>query len=427
MGCAASLVEQLEEYDKKEREKRERAGREPQRSAAGGVSRRAAATTSAPAESFVVGQRVERKDDGDQFWGKGYVTSTDPLLVTMSDTDDEGRVWDHVRSTEAGDAAKMHTARKIPTVRRLMDHPGETAAVMTTSAIIGAPGVGTVYWNAREGRDLTHGLGKAAMLGEAGEVLGDWVEDGALDGAELGDAKDYIDTDTALSAVTAARVNARVDGGGGSLRSGGVYPFTTHAEGKYKLFGDGAVATRTTGSMVNYKCHTVATDPLPHGGKHYAEFTLLSGSQARDFVQDKESGDFKWKQNEGFYFTAGGEPYFIGVIAAGADIETNDAQKQRGNCFLDTMSGRRLNKDTGGVEIGEKWAGTPGIGQGEFAVNGDCVGLLLDNNVGSLTVYKNDQWVGVMVHSGLTSQYRWAASLLKKGHSVSIEAKPPPE
>ena len=91
------------------------------------------------------------------------------------------------------------------------------------------------------------------------------------------------------------------------------------------------------------------------------------------------------------------------------------------------MSGRRLNKDTGGVEIGEKWAGTPGIGQGEFAVNGDCVGLLLDNNVGSLTVYKNDQRVGVMVHSGLTSQYRWAASLLKKGHSVSIEAKPPPE
>ena len=44
-----------------------------------------------------------------------------------------------------------------------------------------------------------------------------------------------------------------------------------------------------------------------------------------------------------------------------------------------------------------------------------------------MTVYKNDERVGVMQHSGLTGRYRWSASLQKKGHSVSIEAKPPPE
>ena len=58
--------------------------------------------------------------------------------------------------------------------------------------------------------------------------------------------------------------------------------------------------------------------------------------------------------------TAGGEPYFIGVIAAGADVETGDAQKQSGNCFLDTMSGRRMNKDTGGVRALD----LPGLGAG---------------------------------------------------------------
>ena len=348
MGCAASLVEQLEEYDKKEREKKERERAEQRRStgAAAGASRRAAAA--APADTFVIGQLVERKDNGDQFWKKGYVTNTDPLLVTMSETENEGRVWDHVRSTQAGDAAKMHAARKIPTVRRLMDDPLETGAVIATSAAVGLPGAGTAYWNVKEGRELTHGLGKAAMLGEVGEVVGDLLEDGELDGAELGDAKDYIDTDTALSAAAAARVNARAAGGGASLRGGGMRPFTTHADGKWKLFGDGAVATRTTGGAFNFTCHTVATDPLPHG-KNYAEFTLLSGSQAQEFVQDKKRGDFKWKKTEGFYLTAGGEPYFIGVIAAGADVETGDAQKQSGNCFLDTMSGRRMNKDTGGV------------------------------------------------------------------------------
>ena len=175
-------------------------------------------------------------------------------------------------------------------------------------------------------------------------------------------------------------------------------------------------------------CHTAATDVLPHGGKHYAEFTLLRGSQVQDVTRDKDTGQFNWTKKDvanGLVFTAGqGDVYFIGLIAAEADVETGNAQERRGNCFLDTVSGRRLNKDTGGVQIGEKWKGTPGIGQGSFADLGDRIGFLLDNDEGSLTVYKNDECCGVMQHSGLTGQYRWAVSLHKKGHSVSIEGKP---
>ena len=41
---------------------------------------------------------------------------------------------------------------------------------------------------------------------------------------------------------------------------------------------------------------------------------------------------------------------------------------------------------------------------------GDCVELLLDLDQGSMTVYKNDERLGVMVASGLSGEYCWAVS-----------------
>ena len=57
---------------------------------------------------------------------------------------------------------------------------------------------------------------------------------------------------------------------------------------------------------------------------------------------------------------------------------------------------------------------------------GDRIGLLLDLDAGSLTVYKNDERLGVMQESGLTDAagYRWAVGLIDKGDSARIEALP---
>ena len=57
----------------------------------------------------------------------------------------------------------------------------------------------------------------------------------------------------------------------------------------------------------------------------------------------------------------------------------------------------------------------------------DRIGLLLDLEADSLSLFQNGEWRGVMVESGLgKSKWRWAADLVGRGTSVQIEAKAPP-
>lgn len=57
----------------------------------------------------------------------------------------------------------------------------------------------------------------------------------------------------------------------------------------------------------------------------------------------------------------------------------------------------------------------------------DRIGLLLDLQEDSLSLFQNGEWRGVMVESGLDKQkWRWAADLIGRGTSVQIEAKAPP-
>ena len=57
---------------------------------------------------------------------------------------------------------------------------------------------------------------------------------------------------------------------------------------------------------------------------------------------------------------------------------------------------------------------------------GDRIGLLLDLDQGSMTVYKNDERLGVMAATGLSGEYCWAVLLGVQGDSVRLEAGPPP-
>ena len=54
--------------------------------------------------------------------------------------------------------------------------------------------------------------------------------------------------------------------------------------------------------------------------------------------------------------------------------------------------------------------------------DGDRIGMLLDLDQGSMTVYKNDERLGVMMTGGLSEEYSWAVALRYRDSRVRFEA-----
>ena len=69
---------------------------------------------------------------------------------------------------------------------------------------------------------------------------------------------------------------------------------------------------------------------------------------------------------------------------------------------------------------GHVWEGMQGAKQGER------IGMLLDLDQGSMTVWKDDQLMGVMQEEGLSGPLCWAVSMVRIGHSARIESAPAP-
>lgn len=103
-----------------------------------------------------------------------------------------------------------------------------------------------------------------------------------------------------------------------------------------------------------------------------------------------------------------------GVIRPEFDVEHNENPYDiDGHCFYDTRAGCRYPGPA-------RWSGCQG------ARDGDRIGLLLDLKEGTLTIYKNDVRLGMMVSSGLSGEYCWAVCMLGQGSKVRIKAKPLP-
>jgi hypothetical protein len=56
---------------------------------------------------------------------------------------------------------------------------------------------------------------------------------------------------------------------------------------------------------------------------------------------------------------------------------------------------------------------------------GDRIGMLLDLDQGTMTVYKNDERLGVMA-TGLSGEYCWAVDLCQQDDSARIEGAATP-
>jgi hypothetical protein len=165
-----------------------------------------------------------------------------------------------------------------------------------------------------------------------------------------------------------------------SLRRGVVFG-RSHAA--MTLSEDGALATV---DRAIYGCFiTAASKAVMRAGRHYAQFTVVSGIYK-----------------------------FFGVIRPGWDVEGGEeTDAVDGHCFYDTFSGHSPPlpgyRDWEGKQSAQK--------------EGDRIGMLLDLDQGSVTVYKNDVRLGVMA-TGLSGEYSWAVSLINVmgGSSARIEA-----
>eukprot|EP01046_Picozoa_sp_COSAG06_P014854 COSAG06_NODE_933_length_11441_cov_12.056075_4_plen_295_part_00 len=128
---------------------------------------------------------------------------------------------------------------------------------------------------------------------------------------------------------------------------------------------------------------TAASKAVMRAGHHYAQFTVMSG-----FLMN------------------------FGVIRPGWDVEGGeDAQFVDGHCFYYAGYGYR-------------WPGFHDWeGMQTARDEGDRIGMLLDLDQGTMTVYKNDERLGVMA-TGLSGEYSWAVVLYggQAGNRVRIEA-----
>jgi hypothetical protein len=135
-----------------------------------------------------------------------------------------------------------------------------------------------------------------------------------------------------------------------------------------------------------------ATQPRMRSGRHCAEFTVVNGDSMH-FGVIRSTWD----------------------VVRGADVTGQDAAAVEGHCFYNTFTGFRLP----GYHRWQNEAEADGTSP--FADKGDRIGLLLDLEKGTMSVYKNDKWLGVMAEVESVGEYCWAVSLgNKEGDSARI-------
>ena len=165
----------------------------------------------------------------------------------------------------------------------------------------------------------------------------------------------------------------------------------------------------------------VASNYLMVSGIHYAEFHIAAGKPHIGIVRPMPNLNPARYANDYFLFFK--RSLHDDFLAARTD------EWGSGNvhaCICSTLSGRMswINWDRGWSDwpgemlLGEDWEGMEGCSFG------DTLGLLLNFDKGTLTVYKNNRRLGVM-KDGLSGSYCWFATLVGRS-AVAIKRGEPP-
>jgi len=170
------------------------------------------------------------------------------------------------------------------------------------------------------------------------------------------------------------------------------------------LAEDGALATRERTTPDDFIYRSAESKPVMRAGRHFAQLTLVAGDFAIFGVQEPGSFDVDGE--------ADADPADRGAAPNGLDAEHCHRR-----CFYHSADGGRL-PHTYWHGRGD-WQGR----QGATAV-GDRIGMLLDIDQGSLSVWKNGEPLGVMKEWGLTGTFCWSVAVYDQ--SVRIESAPVP-
>jgi hypothetical protein len=149
---------------------------------------------------------------------------------------------------------------------------------------------------------------------------------------------------------------------------------------------DGTLARRSDGPGAAIASSTV----VMRAGRHYAQFTLAAG--ARDEIDIS-----------------------VGVIRAGTQHRLRrdslgDNFTVEDDCFMETYDGSRFPSAPGVDQLSSHVGNRDWEGRQAAKEVGDRIGMLLDLDQGRMTVYKNDERLGVMA-SGLSGEFLWAVAL----------------
>jgi hypothetical protein len=172
------------------------------------------------------------------------------------------------------------------------------------------------------------------------------------------------------------------------------------AHDTFTLSENGVVAT-INADHEKWEGKIAASTAVMHSGRHFAQFTMLAGCPVPMQMQCPDK-----------------YPMF-GVIQPGRTLSS----KWRDEMAMEHEPGDRFYHGYFGGDVPRKIFSPPRFQQ-THAHQGDRIGMLLDLDQGSMTVWKNDAKLGVMIASGLTGPLCWAASITYGGQSVRVDPAP---
>ena len=167
-------------------------------------------------------------------------------------------------------------------------------------------------------------------------------------------------------------------------------------------------------------CTAVSSVDVMSTGSHFAEFQI-TGTPYIGIVRPMPSLDAGATANEECYYLIGERELYPDFLAQRSD-EWGFGNVKACEYFCGTgrMSWTRWEVE----EEGEEEERSRIDWEGESCGTGDTIGMLLNLDEGTLTVYKNNRRLGVMT-GALTGSYCWYGSV-SRGSAVAIKRGQPP-
>ena len=161
-------------------------------------------------------------------------------------------------------------------------------------------------------------------------------------------------------------------------------------------------------------CTAVASNFVMISGVHYAEFHIVGGTAFIGIVRPMPNLDPVRFANDNFHFFR--PSLYDDFLAARTDKWGNgNVHVCDCNIFYGKMSWTNWDSEK---QLAVDWEGM------EYCEEGDTLGMLLNLNDGTLTVYKNNRRLGVM-KDGLSGSYCWHTSLRRRSAVTMQRGEPP--